>query len=124
MNRYRGTYRVVYEFDKYGNPCEFTYIPCNIKKGANIYRYSKNQLCIYIPSLRIANTLLKEYSSIFKEYIWGDFEAVLIFNESNIKDVESVLKIYKKGANISPKSKQNIRFKSAGEFPAKYFKEI
>jgi len=115
MVKYRGTYRVSYEFDRDGKPAEFTFIPCCIKRGANIYRYSENKLCVYIPSVCIAKRLAKTHSKIFSIYLEGDSEVVLIFDEKNIKATEGILKIYKKGKNISPKSKKNLRFQTVGD---------
>ena len=51
MLTYRGQYRVLFETDKAGKACEFTYIPCGIRKGANICRHSNDMLNIFIPSI-------------------------------------------------------------------------
>ena len=115
MLKYRGTYRVSYEFDSEGKPAEFTFIPCCIKKGANIYRYSDTKLCVYIPSVCIAKRLAKVHSEIFSIHLEGDYEVVLIFDEKDIEKTEDILKIYKKGKNTSPKSKKNLRFPTVGD---------
>lgn len=106
----RGTYRGCYEMDKRtGKPAEFTYIVCKIKKGANIYRYNNDTLNVYIPSIRIANSLLKEHSDIFKTFIFGDREAILQFPESRLSDAAKLLKPMVLGKNVSPRSKRNLR---------------
>lgn len=110
MLKYKGIYRVSYEFDKQGKPQEFTFIPCGIKKGSNIYRYDNDKLLLYLPSKRLTNKLLLKHSNIFKLHLEGDYEAVLIFEEKYLETIESDLKIYKKGKNISPKSKSNMKF--------------
>ena len=113
--KYRGTYRVSYEFDSQGKPAEFTFIPCCIKRGANIYRYSETKLCVYIPRVCIAKRLVKNYGEIFSIHLEGDCEVILIFDEKDIKKTEDILKIYKKGKNISYKSKKNLRFPTVGD---------
>ena len=109
MLKYRGTYRVVYETDKRtGKALEFTFIPCRIKKGANICRHNKNTLNVYIPSTRIIGYLLRKYPDIFKPFQNGDEESTLLFSESMFPEAESILKPYKMGKNISPRSKRNM----------------
>ena len=69
MLSYRGTYRVLYETDKRtGKPCEFTFIPCGIRRGANICRHNDDTLNVFIPGFGTADRLLKEYPDIFKPF--------------------------------------------------------
>jgi len=73
MLKYRGQFRVLYECDKRtGKPGEFTFIPCRIKKGANICRHNDTTLNVFIPSTIIANRLLREYTDIFMPFQSGD----------------------------------------------------
>lgn len=109
MLKYRGQYRVSYEMDKLGKPSEFTFIPCRIKKGSNIYRYNNEVLAAYIPSMQIVRRLHLEYSHLFRPFQTGDKEGTLLFNESNLPEVVFILKIKVKGCNVSPRSKRNIR---------------
>ena len=109
MIRYRGKYRTVYEVDKSsGQPYEFAFIPCLIKKGANICRHSDNMLNAYIPSTKIANRLLKEYPDVFTPLQVGDKEATLLFRESDIEKAATILKARVMGKNKSPKPKRRI----------------
>lgn len=108
MLRYRGQFRILYETDKNGKVCEFTYIPCRIKKGSSICRHNNNVLNAYIPSAKIANRLLKEYPDLFKPFQVGDREGTLLFNESDIEKVAAILKARVGGKNKSPKPKREI----------------
>lgn len=108
MLKYRGQYRVVNEIDKSGKPCEFTFVPCSIKKGSNICRHSDNVLNLYIPSVKIGNRLLSEYPKIFKLFLQGDEETVLLFAETDMDIVAGIVKARTKGSNISPRSKRNL----------------
>ena len=111
MLKYRGQYRVVYERDvRTGKHTEFTFIPCRIKKGANIYRHDNDVLSVYIPSAIIANRLLKDHVDIFKPFQMGDTEAALLFPESLLYKAVEILKPYVQGANISPRAKRNARY--------------
>ena len=107
MLKYQGKYRVLCEVDiKTGKPCEFGVIPCLIKKGSNICRQNGSVLNLYIPSTKIANRLLKEYPDLFNPLFIGDSEAVLLFNESDIEQVASIVKAKVKGRNKSPNPKR------------------
>lgn len=108
MLKYRGTYRVLFETDKTGNPCEFTFIPCLTKKGANICRHNENTLNVYIPGIKIANRLLKECPDLFKPFQIGDSEATLLFNEADIEKAAAILKARVGGKNKSPKPKREV----------------
>lgn len=108
MLKYRGTYRVLFEVDKAGKPCEFTFIPCRIKKGSNICRHNENVLNAYIPSAKIANRLLKEYPDLFKPFQTGDSEATLFFSETDIEKAAVVLKARVMGKGMSPKPKRKV----------------
>lgn len=108
MLKYRGTYRVLFEIDKAGKPCEFTFIPCRIKKGANICRHNGDVLNIYIPSIKMANRLSREYPDLFKPFQTGDSEAVLLFNEADIEKAAAILKARVMGKGMSPKPKRKV----------------
>lgn len=110
MLEYRGQYRVLYELDSKGTSTEFVYIPCNIKKGANICRHNVDTLNVFIPSVKIAKRLLREYSSTFNLLQMGDSEATLLFDESDIITVAHILKARVLGKNKSPKPKRKINF--------------
>lgn len=111
MLKYRGQYHVVYEMDKRtGKPAESSYIPCRIKKGANICRHNNSILSVYILGIRLIHKLLKEYPSIFRLYKAWDNEGVLLFDESNMSEVARILKPIVQGKNTFPKSRRNIRF--------------
>jgi hypothetical protein len=105
---YRGKYRVLFETDKQGKACEFTYIPCGIIKGCNICRHSDNMLNVYIPSSRTAKRLLSEYPEIFKPFQVGDSEATLLFKESDIDKAAKILKARVMGKNKSPRPKRRM----------------
>lgn len=111
MFNYRGSFRVTYEMDKRtGKPAEFTFIPCRIRKGANICRHDEGTLNVYIPGTRAANTLLAEYPDIFKPFQIGDSEVTLLFPELMLPEVIEILRPIVKGKGISPRSKRNIRY--------------
>ena len=112
MLKYRSQYRVCYEMDKNGKVCEFTFIPCMIKKGTNICRYDDNTLSVYIPSIQIINRLLKEYPLLFKPHQIGDTEGTLLFSETDIKQADKILKIRTKGKSLSPKNKAHKKFQN------------
>lgn len=101
---------MVYETDSTGKPAEFTFIPCRIRKGANICRHDDNTLDVYIPGIKTVRRLLKEYPGIFKPYQTGDTEATLLFQESLMSEVAKILKPFVTGKGISPRSKRNKRF--------------
>ncbi|NLU26148.1 MAG: hypothetical protein GXX00_03175 [Hungateiclostridium thermocellum] len=107
MLKYRGTYRVMYETDtRTGQAAEFTFIPCRIRPGANIYRFSDNTLAAYIPGIKTVNKLLNEHPNIFRPFSIGDPEGVLLFNEEDITQAAIILKARVKGKNLSPKPKR------------------
>jgi len=108
MLTYRGTYRVLYETDKAGKACEFTFIPCRIKKGSNIVRYSDNMLNAYIPSIKIVNRLLNDFPELFKPCQIGDSEGTLLFKESDIEQAATILKARVMGKGMSPKPKRIV----------------
>lgn len=115
MLNYRGQFRVCSEIDNNYKPLDSVFIICGICKGANIYRHDNRSLSTYIPSLIIGKRLLKENPDIFSTFLQGYNEMILLFNETDINKVASVLKIKIKGSNISPKSKRNIKLvKKAG----------
>ncbi len=108
MLKYQGKYRVLYEVNKKsGKACEFVFIPCLIKKGSNICRHSENVLNFYVPSVKIANRLLKDYPDLFDPFIIGVDEAVLLFNETDIERVASIVKARVKGKRLSPNPKRS-----------------
>lgn len=107
MLNYRGQYRVSFEMNKQGKPCEFAFIPCAIKKGSNICRHNDNVLNIYIPSSKIINRLQQEHPDLFKSFQAGNGEGTLLFNEIDLPEVAKILKIRTKGCNVSPRSKRN-----------------
>lgn len=110
MLKYRGLYRVAYEIDKTGKPCEFTFLPLKLKRGSNIVRHNENILSLYIPSKTIAKRLLIEYPDLFTLLSMGDGEGILLFPESRLPEAAEILRPYIKGKNVSPKSKRNKRY--------------
>lgn len=107
MLKYRGTYRVLYETDvRTGAACEFTFVPCRIAKGANICRHGEETLNAYIPSIKIIRRLLKEYPELFTKFQIGDKEGTILFKESDMGKVESLLKPRVLGKNVSPRPKK------------------
>ncbi len=109
MLRYRGQYRVLFETDKRtGKACEFTYVPCRIRKGADIVRHNDDTLNVYIPGKKTANRLLKEHSDIFKPFQIGDSEATLLFPESMMKEAAKILMPVVRGKGMSPRPKRVI----------------
>lgn len=109
MIKYRGKYRIVYEIDNNGKPCEFSFIPCGIKRGANITRHNDNILNVYIPSVKKTMRLLREYPDIFKPFIITDGEGILLFNERYIDKACKILRARIQGKNLSPRAKRNAR---------------
>lgn len=109
MLDYRGQFRVLYETDKRtGKVCEFTFIPCRVRKGANICRYSDTMLNVYIPGKPTVNRLLTEHPEIFKPLQIGDTEGTLLFPESMIGAVVDILKPFVMGKNKSPRPKRKV----------------
>lgn len=99
----------MYETDKHtGKPTEYTFIPCSIRKGANISRHNDDTLNIYIPGIKTVNRLLREYPGIFRSFQKGDTEGTLLFRESDIVKAASILKARVMGKNMSPKPKRQI----------------
>lgn len=109
MLKYRGQFRILYETDKRtGQAAEFTFIPCRIRPGANIYRFNDDTLAACIPGSRTANRLLQEYSNIFRPFQTGDAEAIFLFDEANISQAAAILKARVKGKNLSPRPKRKL----------------
>ncbi len=106
MQNYRGQYRVLYETDKQGKVCEFSFIPCRISKRANICRHNNDTMNAYIPSTKTAKRLLKQYPYIFKKYQTGDSEAILLFPEYKMDEAAKILKARVKGKNQSSRPKR------------------
>lgn len=107
MLKYRGQFRVMFECDtRTGQAAEFSYIPCLIRPGANIYRFNDDTLAAYIPGMRTVNRLLQEHSDLFRPLQAGDSEATLLFNEANISQAAAILKARVKGKNKNPKPKK------------------
>jgi hypothetical protein len=105
MLKYRGIFRVQYEVDKQGKACEFTYVPCGIKRGSNICRHSDDMLNVYLTSSIVANNLLREHIDLFKPYQMGDGEATLLFPESRIAEAAEILKARVMGKGLNPRPK-------------------
>lgn len=113
MLSYRGIYRVVTEMDLNTNKaCEFTFIPCKVKKGSNIYRNDSAELFAYIPSVVIGNRLLKEFTDLFRLFLQSDCEIILSFDESRMTEATQALRAWTFGKNIPPSSKKNRKFQS------------
>lgn len=110
MLEYRGKYRVSFEMDKKCKPCEFSFMPCAIKKGSNICRHNADILNIYVPSGIVIKNLLKAYPQLFKKFQHGDYDGTLLFAESDMPTVAKILKARTKGANVSPRAKRNATF--------------
>lgn len=108
MLKYRGTYRALFEIDKTGKVCEFTHIPCQIKKGSNICKHSDTVLNAYIPSIKILNRILKEYPEMFKPFQVGDTEGTLLFKEADIEKAAVILKARVKGKGMSARPKRQV----------------
>jgi hypothetical protein len=110
MIKYRGLYRVSYEIDKSGKPCEFTFLPLKLKRGASICRHNETTLNLYVPSKIIAKRLLVEYQDLFTLLSMGDSEGILLFPESKLPEAAAILKPYIKGCKVSPRSKRNAKY--------------
>ncbi|MDD5064993.1 MAG: hypothetical protein PHQ35_09600 [Phycisphaerae bacterium] len=108
MLKYRGTYRVMYEVDKTGKACEFTFIPCLIKRGSNICRHSDTVLNVYITSSKIINRLLKEYPDLFRPFQTSNGEGTLLFNEADIEKAAEILRPKVLGKGMNPKPKRQV----------------
>ena len=107
MLSYRGQFRVLYETDtRTGQAAEFTFVPCRIRPGANIYRFNNDTLAAYVPGSRTANRLLQEHSDIFRAFQMGDIEIILFFSEKDIKKAAAILKARIQGKNRSPRPKK------------------
>lgn len=113
MLKYRGTYRVMYEMDKSEKPCEFTLIPCRIRKDASICRHNDDTLNAYIPSIKTVNRLLRDYPDIFKPYQIGDSEGTLLFAELDMIKAAAILKPRVLGKNLNPKPKKQRHISEA-----------
>lgn len=108
MLMYRGRYRVLFETDKNGKACEFVHIPCRIRKGASICRHNCDTPNVYLPSIKIANRLIKEFPDLFKPFQVGNSEATLLFMESDMEKVAAILKARTKGKDMSARPKRQI----------------
>ena len=110
MLKYRGTYRVAFEVDTHGRPMECAYVPCRIKKGANICRHDDTTLNVFIPGRGTASRLLEEHPDLFQPWQLGAAEATLTFPEARMDEAARILKPFTLGKAISPRSKRNRRF--------------
>ena len=108
MLKYRGQYRILYDLDKQGKPCEFIYIPCGIHKGSNICRHDSNTLNAYITSSIVANNLLRDHHDLFGIFQMGDSEATLLFPESRMEEAAIILKAKVLGKNLGPRPKRKV----------------
>lgn len=107
MQKYRGTYRVMFECDtRTGQAAEFTYIPCRIRPGANIYRYNDDTLAVYISGTKVVNNLLENHWEIFRPFQKGDKEAALLFAEKDVEKAAFILKPRIQGKNMNPKPRK------------------
>jgi hypothetical protein len=106
--KYRGQFRILYETDKRtGQAAEFTFAPCRIRPGANIYRFNDDTLAACIPGSRTANRLLQEHPGIFRSFQTGDSESSLLFDEKNIDRAAAILLPRVKGKNMSARPKRS-----------------
>lgn len=111
MLKYQGTYRVLLETDvRTGKAAEFTYVPCRVRPGVNIFRFNDNTLAVYVPGTKSVNNLLKDHADIFRPFQMGGSEAVLLFDEKDMEQAAFILKPRTKGKNMNPrpKRKQNL----------------
>lgn len=110
MNKYRGKYRVVCEFDiETLEPIkESTYIFC--ANGGEIYRYSDTMLGYY-RNASLSNKLLEKLDNAKVNYInkaIGNGETTIYFNESDLDKVVDIFHIRTSGVNTAPYSNRNL----------------
>lgn len=107
MLKFQGVYRVLFETDvRTGTAAEFTYVPCRVRPGANIYRYNDDTLAVYVPGTKAVNNLLENYSDTFRPFQMGDKESTLLFAEKDIEKAAFILKPRTKGKNLNPRPRR------------------
>lgn len=108
MEKYRGTFRVVVEFDDKGKAADFNFIKCS--KENKIYRYNEDTLVYYCTGKRRVKNIIEKMKEMKKEvvkFVEYDAEGDLYFREKDIMDLKDLLKISVLGKNINPKSIRN-----------------
>ena len=133
MDKYRGKYRVVCEFDR--NTLEpikdDTYIQCS--NNAQIYRVNKNTLAYYRPTKGNGNQFTEKLIELGVkdcENRSSDGDMLIYFNEESLDIVTKKVKVIESGLNIPPHSLKNLRkldwFKKNKEQYIKdgYYKEL
>lgn len=66
-----------------------TYLSC--RGGAEIYRYSDDILCLYVPFT--SYKIIKNMKNIQIDYFDGDCEHIFYFKETDLPKVDKVIKI-------------------------------
>lgn len=114
MEKYRGKYRVVCEFNRETlQPIkDDTYIQCY--KNGQIYRVSDTVLAYYRPSRGNSNQLIQKLESepyFLTELVNFDSEGDMLFHflEKDLEKIVDILAPITSGADINPTSIKNLR---------------
>ena len=110
MEKYRGKYRVVCEFNR--NNLESiktdTYIYCS--NNGQIYRYNSNTLAYYRENGQVSQELLRKLDEAKVTYENKTVsEALIYFSEKDLYKVADIFRIRTSGASYNPSSVRNLK---------------
>jgi hypothetical protein len=110
MEKYRGQYRVVCEFDRRNlEPIkEDNYIYCS--NGGQIYRYNSNTLIYYRENGQVSKELLTKLDEAKVTYENKTVSGIEIyFSENDLNKTVDIFKIRTSGASYNPSSVRNLK---------------
>ena len=110
MEKYRGKYRVVCEFNRNNlEPIkEDTYIYCS--NNGQIYRYNSNTLVYYRENGQVSQELLRKLDEAKGTYENKTVsEALIYFSEKDLDKVVDIFRIRTSGASYNPSSVRNLK---------------
>ena len=110
MEKYRGKYRVVCEFNKQNlEPIkEDNYIFCS--NGGQIYRYNSDTLIYYRENGQVSQNLLEKLDNAKVTYEnKTQSETLIHFSENDLHKVVDIFRIRTSGASYNPSSVRNLK---------------
>lgn len=147
LSKYIGQYEVRADIDKrtndycrdkHGNLCDDSDIYINCNRGIKIFHYGKNVLEVYVPSVKVGNSITAKISeklqleksadkgrliftnsnkeAIIYDLISYDSEVLFKVKDKNLTDIIEFLQPKTKGKNLSPFSPKNLKRKSSEKY--------